>query len=361
MGDSTVWGSLVRVIVAVVVGLNAVSIASAPPDNNGPPPAPVVVRSAVSIQLAPVLWVAATVIGNRDVRLALEVAGRLREVLDVGSRVKPGEVLARVESLIFELNLRESEAVIARIEARRIFAAREATRLAKLAARDNAAKNRLDEVRADRDVAKAERHEAEARRDLAADRLAKTTLRAPFAGVVTERIKASGEWVEEGDEVLRFVDPADLEISAQAPLAGIAFLAPGATLKVSSGAHSIDAEIRVVVPVGDDVSHLYELRLRFSEPTWVAGQVVRVAVPVAKPRQVIAVPRDALVIRRDGILIYRIGAQGVAEQVPVQLGISNGDPELVEVIGQIKAGDRVVVRGNERLRPGQNVTVIPNS
>ena len=62
-----------------------------------------------------------------------------------------------------------------------------------------------------------------------------------------------------------------------------------------------------------------------------------------------------LVLRRDGTTVYRIDAEGLAQRVGVTTGIAVG--ELIEVDG-IASGDRVVIRGGERLRPGQNVTII---
>jgi hypothetical protein len=78
-------------------------------------------------------------------------------------------------------------------------------------------------------------------------------------------------------------------------------------------------------------------------------------VPTAKPRKVLAIPRDALVLRRDGTTVYRVDAEGLAQRVPVTTGIAVGP--LIEVDG-IQSGDRVVIRGGERLRPGQSVTII---
>lgn len=114
--------------------------------------------------------------------------------------------------------------------------------------------------------------------------------------------------------------------------------------------------LRRLVPVGDDRSHLYELRLDFSESSWPAGHLVRVAVPTAAPRRTIVVPRDALVIRRDGNVVYRILSDNTAERVPVSIGVADGS--VVEVNSSIKVGDQIVIEGNERLRPGQEVRLL---
>jgi multidrug efflux pump subunit AcrA (membrane-fusion protein) len=70
------------------------------------------------------------------------------------------------------------------------------------------------------------------------------------------------------------------------------------------------------------------------------------------------VPRDAVIVRADGAHVYRVGKGEVAERIAVRVG--NGDAKRVEVTGSLAVGDRVVVRGGERLRPGQTVAVVKN-
>jgi multidrug efflux pump subunit AcrA (membrane-fusion protein) len=126
---------------------------------------------------------------------------------------------------------------------------------------------------------------------------------------------------------------------------------------VTKDGRRIPASIRSLVPFGDTRSHLFEIRL---DPpvndTWKAGQAVRVAVPTDGEREVIAVPRDALILRRDGASVFRVNAVGVAERLPVLTGASDGI--MIEVQGAVQAGDKIVVRGGERLRPGQRVQVL---
>jgi multidrug efflux pump subunit AcrA (membrane-fusion protein) len=83
---------------------------------------------------------------------------------------------------------------------------------------------------------------------------------------------------------------------------------------------------------------------------------VRIGVPTGPAREVIAVPRDALVLRRAGASVFRVVDKSTAERVEISTGIASGN--LIEVIGDLKAGEKVVVRGGERLRPGMPVNII---
>ena len=67
----------------------------------------------------------------------------------------------------------------------------------------------------------------------------------------------------------------------------------------------------------------------------------------------LVVPKDAVVLQRGGEIVFRINAAGSVEPVPIES--AQGVGAWVVVSGGLKAGDRVVVRGNERLFPGQQV------
>jgi multidrug efflux pump subunit AcrA (membrane-fusion protein) len=77
--------------------------------------------------------------------------------------------------------------------------------------------------------------------------------------------------------------------------------------------------------------------------------------PTAAAREVMSVPRDALVLRREGAFVYRIKEDMTAEQVRVVTGLGAGS--FIEVIGDVKSGDLVVIRGAERLSTGMTVSI----
>jgi RND family efflux transporter MFP subunit len=127
-------------------------------------------------------------------------------------------------------------------------------------------------------------------------------------------------------------------------------------VSVSDAERQVEGRIRTVVPVGDERSRQLEVRVELPEATWMIGSAVRVALPTSTARQVVAVPRDALVLRRESTFIFKVDPDGAAQRVEVETGVGRG--ELIEVRGDVAAGDQVVVRGGERLRPGQPVRVL---
>lgn len=319
-------------------------------------PAPVRVAQAEIRRFSPTVPIAGTVISRQEARVSAEVSGRLEHVAEVGTQVEKDEALARIDDTQLRLQVDEQKAVVTREEANLGYLRKQQERLESLAAQNAAARNQLDEVTSQRQVAESELQVARSRLAQLQDQLDRTTIAAPFDGVVSERIATPGELVSEGDAVVRLINAGEREVLARGPLEYLPFIQPGDPIQVSWKGQSHVGNVRSVVGTGDDVSHLFEIRVEVPDSAWAIGQTVQVAMPTADTRQVLAVPRDALVLRREGTTIYVVNGDGTARRVQVNPG--SGQGPYVEVNGEVKAGDRVIIRGNERLQPGQPVEVL---
>jgi RND family efflux transporter MFP subunit len=339
-------------LLAVLLALPLADVAHAQGDER---PALVRVAKATVQSMAPVTLVPGTVTSRDDARLAAEVAGRLVEVAEVGTRVSAGDVVARIEDTVLRLRRDELAAEVTRARARVRFLDSEEQRFAALARDNLAAATQLEQTRSDRDVARGDLRVAESRLAQLDDQLARTELRAPFGGMVVERLMMPGERVDDGSNVVRLVDPEHLEVVARAPLEYYGFVRPGLELELRSRDRVVRAPVRTVVAIGGLDTHQFELRLDLEGAAWPVGMTLRVAVPMDEVREVLAVPRDALVLRPEGVTVFVVDSNNQAQQVQVRTGVGAGDQ--IEVSGAISAGDTVVIRGNERLRPGQAVTV----
>ncbi len=317
---------------------------------------PVRVAEAVRVTLAPQQWLAATVVSRHEAEIAAEAGGRLLSVAEIGTRVKRGEVLARIDDTFSKLKIDELTAAVAREEATLQFLHGEMRRLTRLAKQNNTAQTQLDEVASRQQAAVSELSIARTRLAEAQEQLRRHQLRAPFAGMVVERRKRGGEWVGIGDTLLRLVDTRALEAQASAPLAARRFVRPGDRLTVTSEDGTASGRVRTLVPAADARSHRLDLRVTLSGEDWSIGQTLRVAIPRALAREVLAVPRDALLLRSQGAAVFRINAEGQTERVAVTPGMASGD--MIAVSGDLQPGDRVVIRGGERLRPGMAVQIL---
>ncbi len=316
------------------------------------PPALVQVAPAQRLSIAPFQDVPATIYSVNRARVATEVDGRLLEVLKTGTVFSLGDVLARLDDEDYTIDLREAEAAVSRVQARLEYLEKEVGRLTSLAKSNNVSKTRLEQARSERNVSRQELQAGKVRVNRALSRLERLKIKAPFDGIVTERIKRPGEWVATGDEVIAVADPAKLEVRARASALNLPHLSTGQTIKIRDASQNGTATIVSIVNVGDPESGLYEIVLQPDNAVWYAGQSLRVSLPTQEARSVLAVPRDALVIRRDGVSVFRI-VDNRSEKIDIQTGIASGD--LIEAIGSLNSGDQVVTRGNERLQPGQDV------
>lgn len=319
-------------------------------------PALVKVAVASMQDIAPVTLVPGTVVSRSDARLSAEVPGRLTSVADVGTMVQQGESLALIEDTSLRLQHAELEAEVTREEARLRFLEGEEKRFTKLAESNLAAATQLDQTRSDRDMARGDLAVARARLEQNLDQLTRTSIVAPFNGVVVERLMTPGERVVEGSQVIRLVDQDDLEVIARAPLEYYPFARRGQLLDLRAGTLSAFGEVRTVVAVGDENTHQFELRLDLDGSPFPVGQTLRVSIPTSDSREVLTVPRDALVLRPEGQSVFIVDANNQAQQVRVTVGVGQG--EHIEILGAVSPGDRVVIRGNERLQPGQSVNIM---
>ncbi|NNM21471.1 MAG: efflux RND transporter periplasmic adaptor subunit [Gammaproteobacteria bacterium] len=318
-------------------------------------PAPVAVAKAEMRQLAPQVQVSGTVISRDDARLSAEVAGLIVTIAEIGDRVASGDVVAKMEDALLLQQKAENEGLVSSARSRIAFLQREVSRLRKLAAQNNAARSQLDQTESDLSIARSELRVAQARLAQIEIGLYKSAVRAPFSGRVTERFVNTGERASIGGDVVRLINLDRLEVVARAPLSAETFLDEGASIAVASERTSGSGIIRAVVPYGDARTHMFEMRIDVPADAWIVGESVRVQVPTAAYQEVLAVPRDALVLRADGAAVFRVNSENKAERVPVQPGVGAG--EMIAIAGDIQVGDTVVIRGAERLRPGQDVMI----
>ncbi len=321
----------------------------------GPPPAPVRIAEAVMTDLAPHAGAPGSVVSMSDSQIAAATPGPIVWVAEIGAEVAKGEVIARIDPADAAASRDEARADIGRLAAR-------ADQLAKLVARyeglgedGGESEATIDELRANRDAARHDLARARVTLRRAETALERTDVKAPFAGRIVARQTDVGEFVSPGAPLMRLVNTEDLEVAARAADSLLASVSPGDVITVKNGEETVEAPVRAVVPVGDEQTRTLEVRLGLPETGWRVGAAVEVRLPRTAKKRVVAVHRDALILRADRVSVFVVGADDIAKQVDVELGAADGD--LIEAIGEIKAGDRIVIRGGERLRDGQKVVV----
>ena len=208
-------------------------------------------------------------------------------------------------------------------------------------------------------TAEATRVSAAASLSLAQIDLSWATIEAPYPGVITTVHTEVGAWLAVGQPVVSLINDLDLEVEADVPSSRVAGLREGTSvaLALDDGSEHT-AVVRTVIPAENALTRTRQVRFtpRFgpvSKPLAI-NQTATVMVPAGEERQVLTVHKDAIVRNQGQAFVY-VASDGTAQIRPVQLGVAVGG--RFEVLGGLGPGEPVVVRGNERLRPGQAISV----
>jgi RND family efflux transporter MFP subunit len=338
----------------MLVTSTSVSFALAQNNAKGSPVV-VEIATARAARLAPRTWIPGSIVSREDAKVAGIVAGRVHWIAEVGQRVEAGGVLARLDDTTVKLRAAELQSQVARAQAQAELARAQLERYENLAATKIYPANQLDEARAQLNMARHDVTRLSTQLKQAEYELQQSAIRAPFTGVVTERFIQRGEFLQVGAAVARVVNTEDVEVRATAALAFAGNVKPGQVAAIRVGLDERQAKVRAVVPVGDDRSRQFEVRLSVSKAQLPVGTAVEVSLPTGVERDAVVVPRDAIVIRPNQSYVMRVGQNGTVERREVDAGsvVEN----MVEIRAGVAIGDRLVVRGAERLEHGQAVTI----
>lgn len=328
--------------------------AAVKPDESQWPP--VSIAKVKATRIAPQATYPGTVVSRNDSKLAADVEGRVEWVADVGTVVAKGDVIARLDSNRARLQQDADAANVARLSAQVRYDRGHASRMQELSGRKFVSKAAADQADSTRDANEAALKAAEAERKRSQYALDHSEIRAPFSGRVVSRLINAGEYASPGKEIVRLVDLDAIEIATQVPISSMQHLKEGLPITTELQGKPLKAQVRVVVPVGDSASRTVEVRLTLEPGAAFVGDAAKVMIPADEPRAVLAVPRDALVLREDNTYLFKLDAENKAERIAVEVGAADGN--MVEVIGMLKEGERVIIRGAERLESGQKVRLI---
>jgi RND family efflux transporter MFP subunit len=295
--------------------------------------------------------------------------------VSVGDHVKQGDILAELDQDRLRANLELEQARLQALDARRKaaeakenYALQELRRLEKLRKTPAFSQYDYDSRAQELEIARSSREEAQAEisrgkvaKDLVEIELRDSQIRAPFPGVVTLRHTSEGAWLRVGDPVVTLVNDIELEIEADVPAGRLQGLQPGMRIEARLGSRDharFEAEVRAVIPDEDPAARTRPVRLipvlqGFAEQLAV-NQAVMVYLPAGTAgEEIVSVAKDAVIRRGEQALVYLV-KDGTAQPRPIQLGEAVGN--RFQVLDGLNPGDVVVIRGNERLRPGQSVS-----
>ena len=354
-------------------------------------PHPVTVQTVTVVTSFPsqqfvVLNATGYVVAQRKAAIASKATGRL-EWLGVaeGSRVKAGEVIARIDSRDVRAQAQSAEAVVnaakAAVEQARVELANAQTELKRnqeLVAKGFITQSALDtaKMRVDRGVAALASAQANASAAAANARNAAVTvdyteIRAPFDGVILSKSANEGDMVtpfssatDSKGAVVTMADMTTLEVEADVSEASLSKVKVGDPAEITLDAlpdARFKGRISRMVPTVDRAKATVMTKVRFDaiDPRVLPEMSAKVSflsqeVTPEQQRPLLAVNPEAIV-QRDGRSIVLVVKDGVATETAVTPGIRIGD--VTAIAGNVRSGDKVVLRPAADLKSGAAVTI----
>ena len=325
---------------------------------NEAPKATVKVDVVTSMELGASAELMGTVHSKMHVPITAGVSGRVDWVAEPGTFVQAGQNLIQMDMLPLELQQAEQKAQIKRANINMNYQKNEMERLAKLRKTNAASQYQLDQATSQYELAMSDIEIAELKLRQIEDRIARASVKAPYAGVVTERLVLAGTDVNRSDTLIKFLDTEHLETRVYVPIKYLAHVSNGKPLRLTTDNQQIEANISAVIPSADPRSQTFEVRIDIPShlnSLWAAGQLVKVNVPIQAAKPSLTIHRDALILRKDGTYVVKVDNSNKISRLKVKVG--KGTAERVAVEGNLVNGDRVAIRGAERLSDGQEVAI----
>ena len=320
-------------------------------DKNGGEKAAVPV-SVAAIATGPVssyISATANLVPENEVKVLAEAEGRVADLfVEEGQRIGKGQVLAHLVKDDAEIALKKAQV---RLENARINFERAEQEVADhLISREQYDKDYLDNQIAQQELAEAQW------------RLDKTSIRAPFAGRVTERFMKLGQHIRPGDQLFTVSDFDPLIAKIFLPEKDVYGLKEGREVRITLKANDqtrFGGRIRQISPVVDTATGTVKLTVEATAPPTEVrpGAFVTIDIVRTTHSQAVLLPREAVIRELQDAYVF-VAADGVAEKRTVALGLEEGGH--VEALSGVKPGEQVIVAGQGGLRQGSPIKVIPS-
>ena len=358
------FGLIILIMLLTVLARAAVPFAEDPGQKGaqGPPPTPVEVATVVEAMVSVQVELVGTTEPKMKSIIAAEVEGLVTSFpVKEGDYAQKGEVLTRLRSVDLNIRLKAAMAAKGETEARYRFVEKELARSEKLKDTNSIAAKSYDQALYEFQASEQQvlRHNAEI--EELKDNIRKTRVTAPFSGFIAEEYTEVGEWLEKGGRVVSLVDLSLMRIVIDVPERYIMDIHPGVSAQVRVDSFSpkpFDGMISAILPEGDPDSRTFPVKIDVdnSDLELKSGMEARVTFNLGSQTKALLVPKDAMVTANGSRMVFVVD-NGVVR--PVIISVVGTYGTNVAVNASLKPGDQVVVRGNERLMPGQPVAILP--
>ena len=325
----------------------------------GMPAAPVIVSEVRTGHVSSAVEFVGTVYYPEVSDVAAESSGRIEAVsFEEGQRIKKGDLLVKINTELLEKTIQGNQAaheeVLVNLEKAKIDLQRIESLFRKQVVPEqlydeNRYKVQSLEKKAASLMAEVERLQID---------LARKSIRSPFDGIVVKRWVDRGEWLQPGSAVATVARDDMIDIVVELPEIFTRNIRIGMDVKVKVGGKEMKGIAFAFVPKGDVATRTFPIKIRMSNTlSLIEGMEARVSLPSGESRRTFMVPRDAILPTMGQTVIFAV-IDSKAKMISVKVIGYQGEMVGIEGEGLVE-GMKVVVKGNERLRDGQMVTILP--
>lgn len=289
--------------------------------------------------------VSGVVEASRRATLSAEVSGRIEAVhVDVDDYVEAGSVVIEIRDRDYQARLDKAKAALAEANANLEDAQTEFRRIQDLRDQKLISQADYDRAQASFKSARAQAKSAEADLAEAGEQLGHTLVRAPYSGVVVERLVEPGETVSPGKKLISGYAQGELRVQARVPqsLIGQVRAHRQARIALLENERSFAASKLIVHPVADPLNHSFLVRLELGDAvqSLYPGMLVKVAFAVGETQRLL-IPDRALVHRSEVSAVYVAGSNGGYSMRQVRTGNRFG--EMIEILSGIDVGETIAL------------------
>ena len=303
-----------------------------------------------------------SLIGTAEAVAESKVASEVSGIVEYfpakeGDFVKKGQLMAKLSSEEVDLRIKGARAQREKIKESFSFAEKELARFTKLKESNSIASNKYDEALHNYNALAQELKRSEAEIESLLYEQKRKQILAPISGFVAKEHTEVGEWINAGGPVVTIVDLDRIKINVDVPERYAVMISSKSDVKVSIKSLpgiQFPGKVQAVLPSGDAGSRTYPVRIFIANPGLKikSGMEANALFSLGSGRNALLVQKDAVVPAGDNKMVFTV-KNGKAVPVMVKiLGYYDGN---AAVEGDLKPGDKVVIRGNERLGPGQPV------
>jgi membrane fusion protein, multidrug efflux system len=293
--------------------------------------------------------------------IGFRVAGKILErPVDVGTSVKKGDLLARLDPQQYRQDLEVAKAEVASADAEVARSQADEFRQRELLKNGHTTRVKYDQALKAFKTAQAQADAARARQVQASENLGYTELKTDDDGIVTAVGADAGQVVSAGQMVVRLARPGEREavFNVSEAILGNPQQSPPVTVKlVSDPAVETTGQVRYVSPQADPTTRTYSVRVSLPDapPQMRLGATVTGTVTVNQA-EVVTLPSSALFDKDGKPAVWLVGKGGIVELHPITVARYQDDGFVVG--SGLAAGEIVVTAGVQKLVPGERVRLM---